>query len=263
MTTAGADIGSVYHALRAPGLKAILFDLDDTLFDHEQSARAALDVVREQFACFARIHPADFERRHAGFLEELHLRVVAGEIDIDAARIERFRRLFEAAGEARAGSFAPDAARCYRAAYVDARRPIEGACDLLARLHERVRVAVVTNNLLEEQQQKLRHCGLDPHVDLLVVSEEAGTSKPDPAIFELTLSRLGCRADETLMIGDSWANDIAGARGAGIPSIWFNRAGAPSPNPAWRIPELRTLTPIDAAIEIILRSHPSDRAHRD
>ena len=81
----------------------------------------------------------------------------------------------------------------------------------------RALVGIVTNNLLEEQQDKLRQCALDGYVDELVVSEKAGMSKPDPRIFEIALDRLGCHRDEAAMVGDSWPADVAGA----IAATWL------------------------------------------
>jgi putative hydrolase of the HAD superfamily len=241
----------------------VLFDLDDTLFDHEASARAALAVVRSRFACFARLTAADFERTHAQFLERLHQRVIDGAVGIDEARIERFRLLFDAAGEAADEGRAADAARCYRGAYVGARRPVAGAAALLAALHGRVRIGIVSNNVLDEQRQKLERCGLTSYISALVVSEEAGVSKPDPGIFGIALERLGCAPDEGLMIGDSWANDVAGALAAGIPAMWFNPRGGEPPDSTVCVPVLRSLEPADAAARAILgAAYPFRRAHR-
>ncbi|MEO8078275.1 MAG: HAD-IA family hydrolase, partial [Acidobacteriota bacterium] len=115
----------------------------------------------------------------------------------------------------------------------------------------RARVGIVSNNLFEEQQDKLRACGLEPWVDALVVSERAGVSKPDPAIFSLALARIGSPAQEAVMIGDSWSADIAGAVGAGIRAIWFNRHGAAPQACRATVAELRSLEPAEAALQII------------
>ena len=71
------------------------------------------------------------------------------------------------------------------------------ARSLLAALKPRVRIGIVSNNLLEEQQGKIRLCGFDPYVDALVVSEAVGVAKPDPAIFARALEELGCAAPRT------------------------------------------------------------------
>jgi putative hydrolase of the HAD superfamily len=204
-------------------IRAVLFDLDDTLFDHDYCARTALESVRSSHACFASVAPEALERTHAGILEELHLEVMAGRLDLDVARRERFRRLFESAGLDAGQTLASETASTYRQRYLAARRAVAGAAALLKAVRERARVGVVSNNLLEEQQDKLQHCQLDQYVDVLVVSEEAGVSKPDPRIFQMTLERLGCQPREAVMIGDSWEADITGASAAGIRAIWFKR----------------------------------------
>ena len=227
----------------------MLFDLDDTLFDHRHAARQALTRVHQMHACFAARQFPLFEDEHARVLEEMHRRVLAGEIGIDDARLERFRRLFEAAGGTADDALLQETAMAYRHRYLETRRPVEGARELLAAVKPLARVAIVSNNLLDEQQQKLRLCGFDLYVDELVVSEEAGSWKPDPAIFRIALARLGCEAAETVMIGDSWSADIEGARAVGIRAIWFNPSAAEPLDPSIaRIARWAPLAPVLDAI---------------
>jgi HAD superfamily hydrolase (TIGR01549 family) len=233
-------------------VRAVLFDLDDTLFDHAGCARCALEAVYRS-AGLDGVGFDEFSRRHVGILEELHLDVLAGRRTIDEAREERFRRLLEGAGVACEGDVARETAARYREHYVAERRAIAGAAALLAAVRARAAVAIVTNNIRDEQVEKLRACGLDAHVDLLVASEEAGVSKPDPVIFRLALHRLACEAAEAVMVGDSWAADVAGARAAGIRPIWFNPGGAPSPEPDVAV--LRALTPVEPALQTIFDAH--------
>ena len=91
---------------------------------------------------------------------------------------------------------------------------------------------------------------LAAHVDVLVVSEEAGVSKPDPGIFEIALRRSGAMAAEAVMIGDSWTNDVEGARAAGIRAVWFSRGGEPSP--AAEVPAVYSLEPVPALLRLLL-----------
>ena len=229
--------------------RALLFDLDDTLFDHRRSARAALAEVHTLFAPSFAFDT--FERHHAHFLEEMHLEVLAGRMALDQARQERFRRVFDALGVSLNDDETRAVASAYRQGYVTARQPIAGAEQLLAAAHEHARIAIVSNNLLDEQRDKLDFCGLTPFVDALVVSEDVGMSKPDPAIFRIALSRLGASGEGATMIGDSWFADIEGAVSAGIRAVWFNPARHPRPADL-RVEEIHALAPVEEVLPILL-----------
>jgi putative hydrolase of the HAD superfamily len=161
--------------------------------------------------------------------------------------------LFEHAGVRAGEDLVQLAASAYRDRYREVRRAVPGAAALLALVKARSRIGIVSNNLLDEQRDKLRACGLEGWIDTLVVSEEAGVSKPDPAIFSIALERLECTAAEAVMVGDSWAADVAGARAAGIRAIWFNPNGAPPHGGDLAIAELRSLEPAEAALEVIFQ----------
>ena len=97
----------------------------------------------------------------------------------------------------------------------------------------------------------MKHCALDAHIDVLVVSEEVGVSKPDPKIFEVALERLGISADKAVMIGDSWAADVAGALAADIRPIWFNPRRLPRPEPDGRVEEIHALEPVEPVLAAV------------
>jgi HAD superfamily hydrolase (TIGR01549 family) len=227
-------------------VRAVLFDLDDTLFDHQHCAREALLGVRELHPCFERFEASELEASHARILEALHLEVMSGRRDLDDARVERFRRLYAWAGIECDQGLATRTALAYRERYLGARTEVRGAAALLAAVRPHAQVVVVSNNLLDEQRDKLRHCGLDRHVDVLVVSEEAGVSKPDPHIFRLALQRAGATASEAVMVGDSWANDVEGARAAGIRAVWFSRDGTPA-----RASDVQTIFSLEPAQDVL------------
>ncbi|HEY2433966.1 MAG TPA: HAD-IA family hydrolase [Vicinamibacterales bacterium] len=229
---------------------AVFFDLDDTLFDHRSSARAALADVHRRHA--PAVDFTRFEDYHSQHLEALHAEVLAGHLSIDDARRERFRRVFAAVGIAVDADAVGRIAAAYRAGYVAARRVVEGAAALLEAVRPHARIAIVSNNLLDEQRDKLHFCGLAALVDELVVSEDVGVSKPDPGIFDAALGRLGVSAPHTVMFGDSWAADIVGAARAGIRAVWFNPEGRPRPAEPPDITEVRALRPTDDLVRVLL-----------
>lgn len=231
--------------------RAILSDLDDTLFDHSWATRQALArVMAGDPAC--RDWPLDeVERRHNEILDALHPEVLAGRRTIERARIERFTRLLAAfdadATEDRAAAWA----RAYRSAYELDWRPVAGAVALLeAARAANIPVVVVTNNVRREQELKLERCGLMPLVTALITSEEVGEPKPSPAIFHAALAAAGVSAVEAAMLGDAWEADVSGARAAGIHALWFNRRGLPSPDAAVR--EIASLEPAGEVLAWLL-----------
>ena len=106
--------------------RAVLFDLDDTLFDHHRSSRAALQRVHAASPAADRATYEAFERHHSRFLEEMHIEVLAGRVGLDEARRERFRRVFAALGVEVTSGETASAAAAYRAGYLEARRPMPG-----------------------------------------------------------------------------------------------------------------------------------------
>ncbi|MCK9793396.1 HAD family hydrolase [Isoptericola sp. 4D.3] len=86
-------------------------------------------------------------------------------------------------------------------------------------------VAVVTNGTSAQQRGKIARCGLDEHVDAVVVSGEEGVAKPDPRMVEIALDRLGV-ADvdrrEVWMVGDAAHADVAVGRAAGTRTVWVS-----------------------------------------
>ena len=234
-------------------VRGVLFDLDDTLFDHNYATTCATASLRDTEPLFSAWPAEELRRRHSELLEIIHVEVVAGRLAIDAARRERFRRLLEdAGGSEEAQGRAVDLARCYRGAYEKNWRPVAGAVDLLTALKARgVRVAVVTNNLTSEQEMKLQQCALADLVDALITSEAIGSAKPNPAIFVAALAAVGVSASEAVMVGDAWDTDVAGALAAGVRPVWFN----------WRrmaaraviVDELTSLAPFEQALGLITR----------
>jgi putative hydrolase of the HAD superfamily len=234
--------------------RAVLFDLDDTLFDHRRSARAALTELH-------RVHGRGtdldgFEREHTRFLEVMHIEVLAGRVGLDEARRERFRRVFLAFGIALDAADVDAVASAYRSGYMSARRALDGAADLLIALRPHARIGIVTNNFLDEQRDKLDYCGLAPLVDMLIASEDVGVSKPDRGIFDIALDRMGVTAADAVMVGDSWVNDVAGAVQAGIRAIWFNPDRKPAPVDPPGVREIHALTPPEEIIPLILETGP-------
>jgi HAD superfamily hydrolase (TIGR01549 family) len=240
------------HNLLSQPPKAVFFDLDDTLFDHLHSTRQGLQAICQAYPCLQQqsieLLFADYTR----LLDEVHLCVLNGTLTIDEARSERFRRFFLLHGTAIEDipTAIAHATHLHRATYQANRQVVVGAVPLLEYLHGKVTIAVITNNIVTEQVEKLRYLKLNHLIDELIVSEEIGFIKPDPRIFQAALQRVGCRAEEVVMIGDAWKADILGATQLGIRAIWLNRTGNACPDPALAV-EMQSFEPLAAALAMI------------
>ena len=124
----------------------------------------------------------------------------------------------------------PAAIDRFRAGILEHVRVYDGvlfSLDVLRRAGHRV--AVVTNGTSAQQRGRIARCGIEPHVDVVVVSGEEGVAKPDPRLVEIALERLGA-ADvdrrEVWMIGDAAHADVAVGRAAGTRTAWVSHGRA-------------------------------------
>jgi putative hydrolase of the HAD superfamily len=99
----------------------------------------------------------------------------------------------------------------------------EDALPVLGDLRARgLKIGLVSNGARDLEEFAAHH-GLE--VDAAVGSRAHGRIKPDPSIFVAALSALGTAAEETAMVGDSFEDDIEGARALGIRGILLDRDG--------------------------------------
>lgn len=256
-------------------VRAVLFDLDETLIEEEStndaSALAACEIA------FAR-HGVD----RANLLAALRKR--SAERWLSGPMLEYCRDIGISSREGLWGSFIGAdadvsrlrawAAEYKRGAWADALLDL-GVDDRalaaeLAQLFERdrrarhvvfpesrrvldelkkdYRLALLTNGASDIQRDKINGSELGHFFDTIIVSGEIGLGKPNPKLFRMALERLGTAPEESVMIGDSLRRDIAGARAVGIRTIWINRyrrtIPADYPTPDLELEDLVTLPTI-------------------
>jgi putative hydrolase of the HAD superfamily len=102
----------------------------------------------------------------------------------------------------------------------------DDAAPALERWRAQGTLLVVVSNWDISLHDVLRTTGLQGLADAVITSAEVGHSKPDPAIFAAALERVGLRPEEAVHIGDSFEEDVLGARAAGIEGVLLARAGA-------------------------------------
>ncbi|WP_420595986.1 HAD family hydrolase [Deinococcus sp.] len=229
--------------------QALIFDLDDTLFDDLGSTRAGLAGLAEVHPALKALPPAELLRRHAAAIAEREAQVYAKTLTPRQARVQRFEALLSAAGITN-----PDgelAAQQYRRAYRAAHTLNPGVLDVLEAIRERsLSIGVLTNYARETQQEKVRALGLKPLIDALLTYDET-PPKPDPRSYRAVCTALDVSPGQAVMIGDHWRNDVAGAVAAGLRAVWYNPAGLEPPDSTPHT-SLSSFIPLERALAVLL-----------
>jgi putative hydrolase of the HAD superfamily len=194
-------------------IKAVIFDLDDTLYPER-------DYVRSGFRAVAHWAEANLAIPAASTFSELE-----GLLD-SGVRHNTFDQWLKARGLNQ--ELVPQLVRVYR----DHQPAIEAfpeAAPLLSALFTQYRIGLVSDGWLDVQQRKFAALGLAPYFHATVFSDEFGRTawKPSPKPFAVILDRLQCPAGaEAVYVADNPSKDFLGARRGGLSSVWVCRPGA-------------------------------------
>ncbi|MBX9576922.1 MAG: HAD family hydrolase [Chthoniobacterales bacterium] len=97
--------------------------------------------------------------------------------------------------------------------------------EVLEQLSSQFKLGLLTNGAPDLQREKIAASGCEDLFSAIVISGEYGVGKPEPAIFERLLQELGVTSSEAMMVGNNLERDIAGARAAGVTSVWMRLPG--------------------------------------
>jgi putative hydrolase of the HAD superfamily len=200
-------------------VKAVLFDLDGTLLDHDGAARAA---VLELHAAYGSPRGGDagaIEARWHEASERHYDRYLAKEISYRDQRRERVRDFFSE-------KLSDDEANARFARYFEVyERSWALFPDALPCLDSFAgfKLGVVSNGDGELQNAKVKRLGIADRFAAVVVSGEVGLRKPGPEIFALACARLGVEPAEASFAGDRLEDDAMGAHAAGLRAFWVDR----------------------------------------
>lgn len=119
-------------------------------------------------------------------------------------------------------------------------RPYPDVEPALGALRDRGLRLICVSNWDVSLKEVLDEVGIGAALDGIVTSAATGARKPDPRIFAQALELAGCSADEAIHVGDTPAEDVAGAEAAGIRALYLEREGGG---------DIGSLTEILAAID--------------
>jgi putative hydrolase of the HAD superfamily len=226
--------------------RAVLFDLDGTLIDHE-AARAA-GFAAHVAASMPAIDADELERLDGEWrrLETLHYdEYTSGSCSYMEQRRRRVRGILDSVGrtvdsEADADRWFAGYLSSYRAAW-RAFEDVLPTLDALERAWPGTSLAVVTNGEGESQRAKLAAIGLSERFPLLIASGEVGVAKPEAAIFALACERLAVEPAQAVHVGDRLDFDAQAAAAAGLTGVWLDRGGADAAAPVDDVIRIATL----------------------
>lgn len=208
--------------------RSIFIDLDDTLWAFTENAR---DTFEEMY------HQYRFERYFQSFdhfmklytPKNLELWDLYGrhEISKDELNARRFSYPL-----LQVGVDDPALVKAYSDGFFAAipykRKLMPHAMEALEYLSGKYRLYILSNGFRELQEQKMRSAGILHYFRKIVLSEDIGAHKPFPAIFNFAMSATQSEFRTSLMIGDNWKNDVAGARDVGMGQGYYCPDAEPS-----------------------------------
>lgn len=196
----------------------LLFDLDNTLLDFNVSEHYALAKALETVnIVFNESNLKIYEKINRQCWDDFE----AGKLPQAAINNLRFSRFLSALNLPNEN--ATQLGDYYLAQLSEKSVFMEGGQTLLAEQSEKYHLGIITNGLKQVQRPKLIKSGLIDYFKVIVVSDEIGISKPQPAIFEHAFEEMNFPAKEkVLMIGDSLTSDIQGGINYGIDTCWYN-----------------------------------------
>ena len=200
--------------------KGAIFDIDGTLYDYKENdivavkslcrfAEEKLDVSEKKFCEVYGEARRIVKTRLANTGGSQHSRVLFLQTALELLGKNPFlyvTKMYDA----------------YWNPFLENMQPFDGVVDFMKSLKAAgIKIAVCTDMTAHIQYRKLARLGLDKFIDFMVTSEETGLEKPASIMFELALSKLETKPEETVYFGDSLERDIEGAAKVGINPFWF------------------------------------------
>ncbi|MEN9957832.1 MAG: hypothetical protein RLZZ474_76 [Bacteroidota bacterium] len=201
--------------------KAIFFDWDHTLWDHDRNASEVIQELFVELTLWDTISHSpnviwqEFQRINDALWDDYQ----HGRIDQKTLRDTRFVRFFEALG------IQGDAA-LFSDMYLD-RTPrkthlIPDAFQVIETLSANYPLYILTNGFDDIQHVKISGVGMTHFFERIITSEVAGCKKPAAQFFEFALEQAKCLPAEVIMVGDHPIIDVQAAEAVGITAVHLN-----------------------------------------
>ena len=201
-------------------LEAIIFDLDDTLYDYSAWNKKAV----EELCLF--VH-RQINISQTSFYEAFHwsrreIKRLLGSTGSSHNRLLYCQKTLEYLGYPPA-TLALDMYEVYWGYMLQHMSLRDGVWELLDYCKKKkMKIGICTDLTAHIQHRKIRKLGLSEWIDEIVTSEEAGAEKPNEKIYQMILKKLKTSPENTIFVGDDLEKDVKGPIKAGMKAIWFH-----------------------------------------
>ena len=216
------------HALSPSFPRAVIFDMDNTLYPYPPSHKAGMGAVEEKLVTDYGITPRSFAECFMRAREELKKRL--GATASSHSRLLYFMRTLELLGFKSQPLLALDLEQSYWRNFLKAEELYPDVIPLFEFLRSSgVVIAIVTDLTAQIQLRKLIYFDIDKYIDCLITSEEAGVDKSGLIPFELAIERLGIPPQEIWVVGDDEQADMYPARHFSMTPVFKSSAASSAP----------------------------------
>ncbi len=207
-----------------PEIRAVLFDLDDTLHDDTYAFTTAAEEVAAEVAAEHGIDALALKHAYVAEAEGFWHRLTASELQ---TKLSHLRATLWSNALRTVGlndrHLAERSATNYNIYRKKHFALFPGALDLLRELKDAgKKLALLTNGVSETHREKIALLQIAEYFDAIFLADEVGMVKPDPLLFAHACTKLRSSPSESAMVGDRYERDIAGALSAGLYTIWVN-----------------------------------------
>lgn len=227
--------------------KNLFFDLDDTLWAFSINAYDTFEEMYHKYKYNRYFHSFEhfyelYQCRNAELWEEY----ADGTVTKEELNRQRFLYPLEVVGVKDGTQLAKEFSNDFFAVIPTKTKLMPHAKEVLECLASRYKLYILSNGFQELQRHKMHSAGIDIYFKKVVLSDDIGVLKPWPQIFHFALSATQSELRDSLMIGDSWENDITGAKGVGMHQAFYNikgRINLPF-QPTYQVKDLKELLQI-------------------
>ncbi|MFQ6127227.1 MAG: HAD family hydrolase [Candidatus Heimdallarchaeota archaeon] len=199
-------------------IKAIFFDLDNTLYDYNSSSEYSKNKVFSYLLNrYPHLKQEDILSSYEKIIQEAVEEEVKGIYDA-WDRQKRFSKLLLSLG-LKDDELSKKLVTIFAEARAESSKPYPEAHDVLSKLREKYVLGIITNGPSVYQREEISLLKLESYFSHILIAEEVGFRKPAKEIFQMALKKVACHPEEAVMVGNNPREDIKTAKKLGMGTV--------------------------------------------